>query len=368
MTDHYETLQVHPKADREAIQAAYQRLIERYNPQHLEAAGVADELVAMARQRRDEIERAYAVVGDPPRRAAYDAEQQARAVQEAAARADTADIELTEDDLIDYRMLPPARGQERPKGFNEQPVLTRHEALHHAGRKARPNAPMWLAPALIVGVLTFVVMLTSLLLTNGGRPRYANSETNAPVPAAAAQNNQQPAEPTRTIEQLIADYEGQVVVAQQVVDAVPDNPTAWERLGDALYDSVQVVREQAPESELYQERVPRWLEASDAYAQVLELAPTNHAVRSEMGVTQCFYGGATGEQPYVQQGLQEVRTAADALPADGRVLMNLGICLVSQEQPAADEAVTVWNRILELPAAEIGVTRQAEILIEQYSQ
>jgi DnaJ-class molecular chaperone len=73
--DYYETLQVHPKADQDAIAAAYARLRELYDPVRLD--GAAEELAELARQKRDALERAYAVLGDPTRRVAYDAEQAA---------------------------------------------------------------------------------------------------------------------------------------------------------------------------------------------------------------------------------------------------------------------------------------------------
>jgi len=71
--DYYETLQVHPRADATAIEAAYTRLCELYDPNRLD--GAADELVSLARAKRDAIERAYVVLNDPIRRAAYDQEQ-----------------------------------------------------------------------------------------------------------------------------------------------------------------------------------------------------------------------------------------------------------------------------------------------------
>lgn len=69
MTDYYETLQVHLKADAEAIRAAYERLRQRYNPATLE--GAADERVELTRC-RDELERAFTMLGDQARRAAHD--------------------------------------------------------------------------------------------------------------------------------------------------------------------------------------------------------------------------------------------------------------------------------------------------------
>src|SRR6185503_19081602 len=74
--DYYETLQVHPRADVAAIDAAYARLRELYDPARLD--GAADELVDLARRKRDAIERAYAVLSDSARRATYDQEQAGR--------------------------------------------------------------------------------------------------------------------------------------------------------------------------------------------------------------------------------------------------------------------------------------------------
>ncbi|NTU78895.1 MAG: DnaJ domain-containing protein, partial [Chloroflexales bacterium] len=108
MQDHYETLQVHPKADGESIHAAYERLRERYDPARLD--GAADELQAIARQRRDEIERAYVVLSDTQRRATYDVELAERV---SLAPPPIAGADADDDDMIDYGPLPPARRQER---------------------------------------------------------------------------------------------------------------------------------------------------------------------------------------------------------------------------------------------------------------
>lgn len=37
--DHYEVLQVHPKADQEAIQAAYTRMLAKYDAERLSGGG-----------------------------------------------------------------------------------------------------------------------------------------------------------------------------------------------------------------------------------------------------------------------------------------------------------------------------------------
>jgi DnaJ-like protein len=62
----YEVLQVDPRAEPEVVEAAYRRLARKYHPDVSTAAG--------AEQRMKEINAAYRVLRDPPRRAAYDRE------------------------------------------------------------------------------------------------------------------------------------------------------------------------------------------------------------------------------------------------------------------------------------------------------
>lgn len=363
MQDYYEILQVHPRSDQETIRDSYERLIQRHDPAKLH--GAAEELIELTRRKRDDIERAYAVLGDATRRATYDEEQQ-------ALRAQQDDQEISEEDRLDYSPLPPAHGQERPRDFNAQPLLARQQLLQR-GRKSRQpkkRQPLWFTPAIVVAVLTFIIMFASLLLTGGGQMRYATEaagQSSAPGTGQTGQGTDAPEHPD-----VIGEYEGQVVAARQVVDALPDNPEAWIRLGDALYDSVQVVREFQPDSELYQERLPRWLEASDAYKKALELDPahaeSNTIVRSDMGVSLCYYGVGTGNQDYVKEGMEYTGAALQADKENGRILLNHGICLISSEPPQKAEALQLWQQVLSLPAVEPGVNQQAQRLIEEYSQ
>jgi curved DNA-binding protein CbpA len=64
MTDFYEVLQVHPRAEPDVIRAAHRALARRYHP---DLGG--DE------RRMTEINGAWAVLGDPRRRSAYDDER-----------------------------------------------------------------------------------------------------------------------------------------------------------------------------------------------------------------------------------------------------------------------------------------------------
>src|SRR5436190_9187528 len=160
--DYYETLQVHPRADADAIDAAYARLRELYDPARLD--GAADELVAMARTKRDAIERAYAVLGDPTRRAAYDEEHAAiRGDRETGRQGDQSIsssppllVSLTgEEEPLDYRPLPAARRTERPRGFDAAPV--RAPARAHGRTVGRTMPRAWAAPAALVVALALIV-------------------------------------------------------------------------------------------------------------------------------------------------------------------------------------------------------------------
>ena len=62
MPDYYEVLQVHPRAEDEVIRAAYRTLARKYHPDH---GGDARRMIAL--------NDAWDVLGDPARRAAYDA-------------------------------------------------------------------------------------------------------------------------------------------------------------------------------------------------------------------------------------------------------------------------------------------------------
>ncbi|MGD0861705.1 MAG: J domain-containing protein [Candidatus Limnocylindrales bacterium] len=80
MPDFYEVLQVHPKADPDVIRAAYRTLARKYHPDH---GGDARRMMAL--------NDAWDVLGDPARRAAYDASRAApaeRQTPETAARSE----------------------------------------------------------------------------------------------------------------------------------------------------------------------------------------------------------------------------------------------------------------------------------------
>jgi cytochrome c-type biogenesis protein CcmH/NrfG len=368
MQDYYETLQVHPKADLETIKAAYERLHQRYDPALL--ANAADELVELARTRRDALERAYLILSDPDRRAAHDAELAGRAAADALAAqarledAAEAPLDPRADELIDYRPLPPARRQPRPKDFTAQPYLRPTQVRRRAGRQAGAQPlPALTVPALLVGAFTFVVMLVSLFNTVTNRPTPTEGQ-NASAAQIIGQATPVPA--TMTPEQFVEQFEGQVVEARRVAQQAPENPNAWVELGNALYDSVQVARERMPNSPTYIERLPRWLEAAEAYRKALAIAPNNPTVQSDLAGSLCYYGVSVNDTAYLAEGLAEARKAVAMDEQDARVLLNLGVCLINQVPPQTQEALSQWQRLINLPDTDPRLIFQARQLIAQY--
>jgi curved DNA-binding protein CbpA len=349
--DYYETLQVHPRADADAIEAAYARLRELYDPARLD--GAADELVDLARAKRDAIERAHAVLNDPARRAAYDQEQAALEPTKDERRKtkdDRAESSIRPSSLVlgqieealDYRPLPPARRTERPRGFDAHPVRA---PAHAQGRTVgRPAQRAWAVPAALAVTLALIVV-AGLAMTGGGGPPAA-PPTPTPSPFDA--------------------FEASIPPARQATQQNPTSSQAWIDLGNLLYDSAQVVRESAPDSPIYQQRLGRWLEATIAYSQALALAPDNASVRADMGASSCFYGAGTGDQTFVRSGIDEVRLAAQVAPDDERVLLSLGHCLVSTQPPQTDKAIESWRRLIALKPSSPLAT-QAQLLITKYS-
>ena len=331
--DHYETLQVHPRADAAAIEAAYERLRGKYDPAKLE--GAADELIDLARTKRDMIERAYAVLSDSARRARYDAEL--------ANQVGVPYDEVEAGEVFDYRPLPPANRAERPKTFDARPSRT-------AGRAVPPTSDPRAPLLVLIGLLVVVLIAAGVFLFSGNSPGSLVVAAPTVLPTAGP----------------LDQYETAIVQAKTAAEQHPNAAGAWIDYGNMLYDSVQVVREIEPDSPLYQERLPRWLEATVAYSRALQLEPDNAQVRSDMGVSSCFYGAGTNEPQYLNDGLAEVEKAVKALPEDPRVLLNLGQCYVNVQPARTQEALEVWLKIRESQPEESPLAQQAQILIQRY--
>jgi tetratricopeptide (TPR) repeat protein len=329
--DFYELLQVHPKADPETIELAYVRLRERYAPERL--TGAADELIALAEQRRQLLERAYATLSNPKQRAAYDAAQ--------ARRAPAVDDDDDADEVLDYQPLPAAAGRERSNDVAARPL--RQVARPPRGRKVAARRPGWFAPVVTIVVLVTLVAGTGLALTGGGA---------APEPAA----------PTPT-PSLAQQYDALLPQIRQAAEAQPTNAQGWINYGNTVYDSIVSIRElQGEQSPEYQTRVSLWPEAVSAYSKALEIEPSNWLVRADLGASLCYQGASSSDQGAVQRGLVEARRAQEQTPRDPRTLNSLAQCLVSLTPPQTAEALTHWQKIIEVdPASQFAVNARQQI-------
>jgi curved DNA-binding protein CbpA len=345
--DYYEILQVHPRADQEAVAAAHARLRDLYSPAKLE--GAAPELVELARTKRDAIEHAYAVLGDPARRASYDAEQAAlhdhrppttdHRQQENAGQP-LAVAGRPQEPALDYRPLPPARRAERARDFEAYP-----QQAPAGGRRAQAptRKRLWL-PLLGLAGLSALIVAISVALTSGAPAAASITPAASPLDA----------------------YESEIVSTRQIAEQNPTDAGAWIEYGNMLYNSATIVRENEPNGQLYQQRLPRWLEATEAYTRALALEPDNGSVRSDLGVSACFYGAGINDQNFVRSGIAEARRALQALPNDARALLNLGHCLVSAQPPQSREAIDLWEQVIASAPPGSPLALQAQQLIAAY--
>lgn len=140
MKDYYKLLQVHPEADPEVIEAAYRRLAAKFDPE----AFPDDPAIAASRQ---DIDEAFAILGNPDERAAYDAS------------------------------LVPAVMAVAPE---TAPLLSQAQATY-AAPPPRRSSYGWVA-AVAVAVIAIVALVFVLRNRNGG----ANQATETPTVVAQA--------------------------------------------------------------------------------------------------------------------------------------------------------------------------------------
>lgn len=128
------------------------------------------------------------------------------------------------------------------------------------------------------------------------------------------------------------------------------------------------LHENMPDSTLYQQRIPRWLEASGAYSKVLELEPGNVVALADKGTSLCYYGAGVGDQSFVTEGIKNVREAASARPDDPLIQLNLGNCLISALPPQTSEALEIWQKVLKIAPVDSPIAQRARELIDQYQK
>lgn len=322
-TDPYAVLQLPPDVDHAEVTAAYERLRQLYDPQH--TANAAPELQALAAAKRDEIEAAYRALTDPGGPAQQPRQRSSGAVES-----------------IDYAPLPPARGQERARTL---------QATETSRARQQPaSGPMiWLAPVL-VGSVTLALLL--LLVLSG--VRVTDGPEALPTPTVVLRGGARLPYSDAQINQL------------RVAAETSNTAVAWQALGDALFDTLQTLREQAPQSPQYRGLLPRWLEAVDAYERSLVLVPSP-TVDSDRALALYSYGADAPDPQRRAEALAAVDQAIGQDVREPRALLNYGLVLSMAEPSRRDAAFELWRKVVEV-APDAPEADRARVLLESYGQ
>ncbi len=322
--DYYTLLQVAPDASSAEIANAYERLQQLYSAERMQSA--APEFQAQAAQKREQLTAAYQILSDGSRRAAYDRQRQA--VQQATER-------------LDYRPLPPARGQER---------VVAAEPLVERPRPGRPVQRSWLRQWLLpLGIAALTLALLLLLVLSGVR----TTDGAAALATPTVPGIQLPFSPAQ-IEQFRAAAEGSNTAA------------TWTALGNALFDNAQMLRENAPHSPQYRGTLQNWLAAAQAYERSLALQD-DPTVRSDRAVALFNYGVDAPDSERVRTAVAEVERGVQANVTAPRALLNYGLILSSLNPPRTEEALVLWRKVIEV-APQSTEAQRAQALLQSYGQ
>ncbi len=329
--DFYALLQVPPDASQEEIAAAYGRLRDLYSPERLQ--GGPAEFEQLAARRREELQRAFSVLQEPERRAAYDRARSPAPLP----------------DVLDFRPLPPARRRERPSPSIPLPAIDpaarsrRVPRAEGGGQRGRRSvvAPLLFGSAMLALLLLLVL---SGVRTQSGRAALATP----PIPNLA-----------------LPYTEAQVREARTRAEGSRD-PEAWVALGNMLFDNMETMRERAPLSPQYLNALPRWIEVTQTYSRALELG-AGPAARADLAISRFYYGLGTNDQASVAQAVAEAEQARASGPDDPRVLMNYGLILVGLNPPREREAVEAWRHLVAVAPQSFEAQRARE-LIAAYGQ
>lgn len=326
--DYYALLQVTPRASDEELRAAYARLQDLYSPERM--AHAAPEFQEQAALKRQQFEAAYQELSNPTRRVAYD-QQHGFGADQAAVLAETAS----------FRPLPPARGQERAAladWIEARPAVP-------AARQSR-RRPGWLSAlgvaVVVLGTLLFVG-LNDIRTTDGAVAIPTPGLANVTLPFSEVQLRQfrAAAESTNSVQ-------------------------AWTALGNALFDNIQTLRENAASSPQYRGSVNDWLGVVQAYDRSLALQE-DETVRSDRAVALFNYGLDAPDPQRVAEVVAEVdRSIAGDVRAP-RALINYGLILTLTTPPRTEEALALWRKVAEV-APDSAEAERVQSLLTRYGQ
>jgi curved DNA-binding protein CbpA len=319
--DYYALLQVAPNATSEQINVAYERQRDLYSQERF--ADSEPEVQALWVEKVKQLEAAFVVLRDPELRVVYDRKRVGASAQ-----------------AIDFKPLAPARGQERSEReeSEERPRAPRSSA--------KQGWQAWIAPAAVaLGALALLlVVVLSGVRTTDGREALA----------------------TPTIRGVVLPYADEEIRQLTAVAQTENTAAAWVTLGNALFDNLQTMREQAPQSPQYRGQIARWLDVAQAYERSLELQD-NQTVRSDRAIALFNYGQDAGDQQRLAEALAQVEQSIAQDVTEPRALINYGLILAQVQPPRREQAFAQWRKLLEI-APDSPEARAAERLLQSYGQ
>jgi len=324
----YELLQVRPGASSAEITAAYERLVDMYRPER--TATAAPEFQAQAAHKRAELEAAYHELSN------------GKEQHIANDQGSTASVVATEQSAaLDYRPLPPARRQERSvvaQQLTERPPTRRPVQ--------RSKAQRWFVSLGLM--VTFLALLLGIVL-NGVRTSGG----------AAAQ-------PTPPILGLELPFTNAQIAQFRSAAEGSNTAQTWTALGNALFDNLQTMRENAPQSPQYRGQLQGWLEAAQAYERALSIEESA-TVRADRALALFNYGLDAPDTARVSEAVAEVERGVQGGTAESRALLNYGLIFVQLSPPRVDDALTQWRKVIEV-APGTPEAQRAEFLIQRYGR
>lgn len=327
--DYYALLQVTPRASDDELRAAYDRLSDLYSPERM--ADAAPEFQEQAARKRQQFEAAYQELSSPTRRAAYDRLHGFAVADQAEVVAETAS----------FRPLPPARGKERAALVDWIEAERATPAVRQPRRR-----PSWLSAlgvaVLVLGALLFVG-LNDIRTTDGAAAVPTPALPNVTLPFSEVQLRQFRAAAEST-----------------------NSAQGWIALGNALFDNMQTLRENAPTSPQYRGALAEWLNVVAAYDRSLALQEDS-TVRSDRAVALFNYGLDAPDSQRVAEAVAEVdRAIAGDLRAP-RALINYGLILTLTTPPRTEEALALWEKVVEV-APDSPEAERVQSLLTRYGQ
>ncbi len=315
--DPHTVLHVKPGATEEEVVAAYARLHALYSAERYVDGPV--EFVAQAAVKRDELATAYQAL------------MEARGAPKPEAT----------QEVLDFRPLPPADGQERPL-----PAVV----ADPAAARVRKQTPHPRRPLVSLGFLLVVAGVVFALVSLPG-VRTASSPTALATPVISG---------------LDLPYSSTQIVALRQSAEQTRSAANWSKLGDAIFDNLETLREAAPLSAQYQSAASGWSEATAAYRSGLTLHD-DPGVRTDLALTLVYDGQARSDQVTTEQGRAEAQRAFEAAPDNARVALNYGLVLVALNPPQTATALQVWQGLVE-HAPQSSEAQRAKQLLDSYKQ